>query len=206
VVAKRGFLGSRIFTRDRPCHQYRITVMGMMGVVLGCALLCTVVRPVVKFTGELRRCDVMTQNFTGFGRGKLYQRLASGDPSDAFWAAWALHEKGLNNEDRGALADAFLDARLPLSTRSALGSYLTYCPRPFSDEVLAVVAGELDSTDPGSQVLTAEVLRQIAPDAPAQFEVDVRATDHGWTNDWGKYRTNGDLIGRWWEKRQARDN
>jgi len=56
-----------------------------------------------------------------------------------------------------------------------------------------------------SQVLAAEVLSQIAPDAPAHFEVDVAATDHGWTNDWGKYRANVDLIRRWWEKRQARD-
>jgi hypothetical protein len=205
VAAKRGFLGSRIPARDRPCHRYRITVMGMMGVVLGCALLCTVVRPVAKFTGELRRSDMMTQMFMGFGRGQLYQRLASGDPSDAYFAAWALFEKGLSNEDRGALAEAFLDARLPISTRSALGGYLTYCPRPFPDEVLAVVAGELHSTDPESQVLAAEVLSQIAPDAPAHFEVDVPATDRGWTNDWGEYRTNVDLIRRWWEKRRARD-
>ena len=116
-----------------------------------------------------------------------------------------LFEKGLNSEDRGALADAFLDARLPISTRSALGGYLTYCPRPFPDEVLAVVAGELDSTDPESQVLAAEVLSQIAPDAPAHLEVDVPTTDRGWTNGWGKYRANVDLIRRWWEKRQARD-
>ena len=105
----------------------------------------------------------------------------------------------------GALAEAFLDARLPISTRSALGGYLTYCPRPFPDEVLAAVAGELDSTDPESQVLAAAVLSQIAPDAPAHVEVNVAATDHGWTNDRGKYRTNVDLIRRWWEKRQARD-
>ena len=36
VAAKAGFLGSRIPSRDRPCHRNRITVMGMMGVVLGC--------------------------------------------------------------------------------------------------------------------------------------------------------------------------
>ena len=89
VAAKRGFLGSRTLTRDRPRHRYRITLMGMMGVVLGCAVLCTLVRPVVKFTGDLRRSDMMTQMFMGFGRGQLYQRLASGDPSDAYYAARA---------------------------------------------------------------------------------------------------------------------
>jgi hypothetical protein len=160
-----------------------------------------VVRPVVNFTGELRRSDMMAQIFMGFGRGQLYRRLASGDPSDAYFAAWALNEKKLNKEDRGALIDAFLDPRLPISTRCALGSFLTYCPRPFPDELLAQVASELDSTDPESQVLAAEVLSQIAPDSPAQFEVDVRATDQGWTNDWEKYRTNVDLIRRWWVKR-----
>jgi hypothetical protein len=205
MAAKRSFLGSRTPSRDRPRHRYHINVMGTMGVVLGAALLCTVVRPFVKFTGELRRSDTMRQVFMGFDRGQLHQRLASGDPSDAYCAAWALHEKGFSNEDRGALAEAFLDARLPISTRSDLGSYLTFCPRPFPDEFLAVVAGELDSMDPESQVLAAEVLSQIAPDAPAHFEVDVPATEHTWTNDGEKYRTIVDLIRRWWAKRQARN-
>jgi hypothetical protein len=205
VAAKRANLSSPTPAADRARHRHRISVTGIMGVVLACALLSTLVRQVNKIDGGLWRSHVIVQVFLRLRRGELYDRLRSGDPVDADIAAYALHEIGFNKADRGVLAAAFVDARLPILVRREVGVYLADCPPPHPVEILSVVAGELDSKDPESQVIAAELLSQIAPDAPARFEVNGNLRDYV-RSDWEKYRANLDLFRRWWEKRPMGDN
>ncbi len=174
-----------------------------MGVILACAILCTALRPIVRVMDDVRQSDERARTYMALGRVQLYQRLATGDPAEAYWSAWALHSKGLLARDRQVLAAAFVDRKLPVSTRRDMGAFLTYCPPPFPDEILAVVARELDSTDSESQVMAAEILSKIAPDAPTKFEVTLRQAGRGWTSDWEEYRANVDLFRRWWQERQT---
>jgi hypothetical protein len=205
TATNRGFFGGPTTVCVRPRDRYRLTVVGMTGVILTCALLFTLVRPIITISRDLWRGVVTPRVFMPMSRGELYERLASGDPVDVNFAAWALHQRGLNSADHSVLAAVFVDARLPIDTRHDAGLFLSQCPPPHPARVLSVVAGELDSKDPEWQVMTAEVLSQMAPDAPMRFELNVHASDGGWRSDWEKYQANIDLFRRWWRTRRMSD-
>ena len=200
TATNRGFVGGPKTDCVRPRDRYRVTVMGMTGVILTCALLFTLIRPIITISRDLWRCVVTPRVFVMLSRTELYQRLASGDPVDVNYAAWALYQRGLISADHPVLAAVFVDARLPTDTRHDAGLFLAQCPPPHPATVLSVVAGELDSKDPEWQVMTAEVLSQMAPDAPVRFELKFQPSDGGWRSDWEKYHAKVDLFRRWWEK------
>jgi hypothetical protein len=205
TATNRGFLGGPKTDGVGPRDRYRVTVMGMTGVILTCALLFTLVRPIITISRDLWRAVITPRVFMTLSRGQLYERLASGDPVDVNNAAWALHQRGLTSADHAVLAAIFVDARLPIDTRHDVGLFLAQCPPPHPASALSIVAGELDNDDPEWQVMTAEVLSQMAPDAPVRFELKVQPGDGGWRSDWEKYRTNVDLFRQWWKKRRMSD-
>ena len=158
TATNRGFLGGPKTDGVGPRDRYRVTVMGMTGVILTCALLFTLVCPInarsVVTCGEP---SSPPRVFMTLSRGQLYERLASGDPVDVNNAAWALHQRGLTSADhRCMLAAIFVDARLPIDTRHDVGLFLAQCPPPHPASALSIVAGELDNDDPEWQVMTAE--------------------------------------------------
>ena len=100
---------------------------------------------------------------------------------------------------RRKYVEAFTDLRLSPEARHHAGFYLTRCPSPHPEEIIALVAGELDSKHPEVQLSAAWVLGEIAPDAPAKFDI-------WWGGNrkvfWEKYRTNVPRYQRWWSARR----
>jgi hypothetical protein len=205
TATNRGFFGGPKTDCVGPRDRYRVTVMGMTGVILSCALLFTLIRPIITISRDLSRAVVTPRVFMTLSRAELYKRLASGDPVDVNIAGWALLQRGLNSVEHSVLAAAFVDARLPIDTRHDAGLLLAQCPPPHPASILSVIAGKLDSKDPQWQVMTASVLSQMAPDAPVRFELKFQPSDNGWRSDWEKYYANVDLVRRWWEKRRMSD-
>jgi hypothetical protein len=205
TAMNRGFFGGPTTVSVGPRDRYRLSVMAMTGVILTCALLFTLIRPIITISRDLSRAVVTPRVFMTLSRAELYNRLASGDPVDVNIAGWALLQRGLNSVDHSVLAAVFVDARLPIDTRHDAGLLLAQCPPPHPASILSVVAGELDSKDPQWQIMTASVLSQLAPDAPVRFELNFRASDAGWISDWEKYRANIELFRRWWRMRRMSD-
>jgi hypothetical protein len=205
LAAKHGDLGGSTRARNRPGRRYRISVIGALAVILSCAVLFGLLRPVLEITGELWRSHIAPQVFMTLRRGELYERLSSGDSEDANYAVGALQRRGRVETDRAVLAAAFVDARLPIHTRHDVGLLLALYPSPQPSPVLSVVAGELNSKDPEWQVMAAEVLSQMAPDSPTKFELAFSPSGGRWRSDWEKYRPNVELLRRWWEMRSRRD-
>jgi hypothetical protein len=94
----------------------------------------------------------------------------------------------------------FLDARLSSDVRHHAGFQLTRCPAPHSEEIIALVAGQLDSEDPKMQLSAAWILGEIAPDAPTKVDIW-----YGGRRDLflKKYEANVPLFRNWWKARKA---
>ncbi len=143
TATNRGFVRGPKTDCVRSRDRYRVTVMGMTGVIFTCALLLTLIRPIITISRDLWRCVVTPRVFVMLSRTELYQRLASGDPVDVNYAAWAAKLKeDSSSADHPVLAAVFVDARLPIDTRHVAVILLAQCPSPHPASVLSVVADE----------------------------------------------------------------
>jgi hypothetical protein len=202
---KRGYMSSPTPSRDRWRYGYHISLVGMLGVILACALLFTLIRPVVQIGSAWARSISYEQLFPTLSRDELHQRLASGDLEVVVAACLALEKRGLNDADCAVIAATIADTRLSIRTRRFAGLCLMGSSIPLTDEILSPIANELDRNDPEVQVMAAELLSQLAADSPEKFEVGFLPKHAGWIKDWEKYRAKVPLFQQWWKTRKMRN-
>jgi hypothetical protein len=174
----------------------------MMGVILASTLILAVNAPWVQYGIDSANYQGMVRSFRRLSREELHGRISDGDPEGVAFATKELRRRGYNDDDRAVLASAFGDARLTGRARHIAGAALTDCPPPHPEEVIAVVARELESQDPDMQLSAAWILGEIAPDSPTRFEINWGYG--GRELFWEKYRANVPLFQRWWKARQER--
>jgi hypothetical protein len=180
----------------------RMTVGGMMGVVLASTLILAVNAPLVKDGIHKSNHWEIGRFFKKMSRAELHAKISNGDSGEAEFAINELLRRGCEAADRAVLASAFSDARLTGEARHVAGVALTIIPPPHPEEIIAAVARELESRNPDMQLSAAWILGEIAPDAPARFEINWG--HRGRELFWEKYRANVPRFQHWWKARQER--
>jgi hypothetical protein len=189
--------------QPEPRYRVRITVAGMMGVSLASALFLAFNAPFIWFAYHGASFQAKTRSLRKLSREELHKRVLGTDEEDTFLALRELRLRRFNDDDRAAFAGAFGDVSLPARARHLAGVGLTGCPPPHPEEVISLVAMELDSDNPDVRLSAAWVLGKIAPDAPTRFDI---AWGHGrrvMTPE--KYRAYVPLFQRWWKTRRQRE-
>jgi hypothetical protein len=189
-------------TTPHRLRRFRITVGGMMGVVLASSLILAVNAPLSKDGIRRANHSKIVRSFQKMSRAELHARISNGDSGEAEFAINELLMRGYEPNDRAVLASAFNDARLTGEARHSAGVALTFIPLPHSEEIIAAVAKELENRNPDMQLSAAWILGEIAPDPPARFEISWG--HRGRELFWEKYRANVPRFQHWWKARQER--